>query len=184
MKMKRMVLIALTVLLTAGLAAADPITGGITFTGGVSLNGASVLTATQVSAWSATVFASTLPLAGNPPLAGSPVTFFRPWVFSPGNQGAPIASFWSVGGWAFQLNSWTINHQDAAELSIDGIGTLSGHGYDLTPGSFHFSTQTVFIDPYFTFSASSGTLAAVPEPASLLLLTAGIGGLGLFRRRK
>jgi PEP-CTERM motif len=177
MKMKRMVLIALTVLLTAGLAAATPITGAIIFNGGVTLNNP-VGTATWVTGWDAKVFASSLPGVA---LAGSTVNFKTPWVFSPINTGAPIANFWSVGVYTFSLASWTINNQDAAQLSIDGIGTISASGFDPTPGTWHFSTQTNDVGGVFSFSASS---AAVPEPASLLLLTAGIGGLGLFRRRK
>jgi hypothetical protein len=60
-------------------------------------------------------------------------------------------------------------------------GTLSLTGFDDTSGHWTFSTQSTGGTVEFTWSSST---VAVPEPATLALIGAGLASAGLLRRRK
>jgi hypothetical protein len=177
------------VLLSCGLfcqqAQAAGITGDITFTGTVALDTSSAGTATMVTAWTG------LGLGGLPQVQNAdgdlgtfaipadPVAFHAPWSFSSGL----IPSFWSVDGFTFDLTSSSITNQTSGAVSVDAVGTISGHSFDPTPGAFHFTTQDPSAAGLFSFSASA---SAVPEPATLMSFLSGSSLLGafLFMRRR
>jgi hypothetical protein len=171
-------------------AQAAEVTGAITFTGTVNLDTTSAGTATKVTGWHGL---STTPSSGLPQVqdaegdfgtfvtAGDGVLFHAPWSF---NSGA-IASFWSVDGFTFDLLSSSIaSPRPSNAVTVDGIGTISGHGFDPTPGTFHFTTQDPSADAQFSFSASG---EAVPEPMTIVSFLSGSSLLGAFlfiRRRR
>nr|WP_280842813.1 PEP-CTERM sorting domain-containing protein [Pararoseomonas baculiformis] len=87
----------------------------------------------------------------------------------------------------FTLNAITqselIPNSRGAFLNLEATGTLTLTGFDPTPGVFTFSTQPGAENARVSFSATTFA-APVPEPASLLLLGAGLVGLGLARRSR
>jgi hypothetical protein len=168
---------------------AAEITGDITFTGTVALDSSSAGTATMVTAWSGLGLGN-LPQVQNADgdlgtfaAPGDAVTFHAPWSFSSG----AIPSFWSVDGFTFDLTSSSIISQTSGALgavSVDAVGTISGHSFDPTPGLFHFTTQDPSAAEKFSFSAAA---SAVPEPATLRSLLSGsslLGGFLFMRRRR
>lgn len=162
------------------------VNGNITFAGNVTLNTSSAGTATQVSAWSnTTVQSADGSFTGN---TGAAVAFTSPWSF---NTGAAIPNFWSVGGFSFELTQSAIDAQgfDAGTgdgfVMVSGTGWISGNGFDLTYGTWNFSTQDAGGGgaPQFSFSAASGAVG-VPEGGSTLgFLTLALAGIGVLRRK-
>jgi hypothetical protein len=160
-------------------AQATLITGDITFFGTVSLDG-NANTATMVTAYHG------LGGTGSPFVAsadgsftgldGLAATFTAPWSFNSG----PVANFWSVGGYVFNLISSSITVQAGGSLIVDGTGTITGNGFDPTAGSWHFTTQNPSARGVFSFSAATG---AVPDGGSAVALL-GIAFMGLEGLRR
>ena len=165
-------------------AQATLVTGSITFSGTVQLDTASAGTATKVTAWGG--------LAGGKPQVesrdgsftafttpGDAVTFFAPWSFNSG----PIASFWMVGGFTFDLSSSAKTFQNASSVNADGTGTISGNGFMATAGTWHFTTQDPSTGSPATFSFSAATGAVPDGGSSVALLGVGLAGIEALRRR-
>jgi hypothetical protein len=168
-------------------AQAAQITGAITFAGTVTLDTSSAGTATMVTGWFG-IGGSGLPAVQDSDgdfgtvTPGSGVTFHAPWSF---NSGA-IPTFWTVDGFTFDLTSSAIppGSQTAHAVAVNGVGTVSGNGFDTTAGTFSFTTQDPSANSFFSFSASS---AAVPEPATIVSFLSGsslLGAVMFIRRRR
>jgi hypothetical protein len=161
-------------------AQAAGITGDITFTGTVTLDTSSAGTATMVKTWSGNGGVG-LPAVQDADgdfatfvTPGDGVTFFHPWSF---NSGA-ISSFWSVDGFTFNLTSSFITPpRPSNAVAVVGVGTISGNGFDPTPGTFQFTTQDPSANSLFSFSAAS---SAVPESATMISLLSGSSLLDAF----
>jgi VPDSG-CTERM motif len=158
------------------------INGTITFAGGVELDTGTVNTATMVTGW--------LDQNGQLPTVqsragdfatfvnvGDTAAFHAPWSFVSG----PITSFWSVGGFTFDLIASHITSQGGGFLDVSGTGTISGHGFTPTFGTWSFSTQDPASSAVFSFSASTGS---VPDSGSTVaFLGLSLAGVEALRRK-
>lgn len=152
-------------------AEAIPINGSITFNGGAVYDTSSLATATRVNAFSNVKVTSSDGDFGTFTNPGDPVTMASPWIFSPST---PTPALWSVGGFTYDLASATVMLQTADFLFIEGTGTVSGNGFDPTPGTWSFTSQSPSANGVFSFSGGSGA-QGVPEGGS----TAALLGIAL-----
>jgi hypothetical protein len=171
---------------------ATPVTGNIGFTGGVTYDTSSAGTATEVTSWinpivtlTSGVFATPSPFAV---ASGTPVSFTgSTWSF---NSGA-ISSFWSVGGFTFNLVSSVIvsqqpglNPGQTGYVVVSGTGMVSGNGFTPTVMDWSFTSQ----DPKagsnpdsWTFSASANS---VPDGgATVMLLGLALSAVALLKKK-
>jgi hypothetical protein len=178
--------ILVTAIITCGLfcqhVQASQITGNITFTGTCTLNTNSAGTATMVTGWHG------LGAGGLPQVMshdgsftglvndGDAVTIAFPWSF---NSGA-VPNFWQVDGFVFNLTSSSITMQGGGSVTVAGTGTISGNGFDLTSGTWNFTTQNPSAHARFSFSAATGS---VPDGGSAVaLLGIALVGIECLRR--
>jgi len=160
-------------------AQAVPITGTINFVANtVTFDTNSLLTATQISSISSPVSVSAAVGDYSPTIGASPVTFTA-FSFS---QATPFQLWtFTYNGvtYAFKATSIVIDTQTANFLNIkgNGIASINSGNYEDTPGVWSF-TSTSTGGGLFTFGAST----SVPEPATILLLGAGMLGLALRKR--
>jgi hypothetical protein len=161
--------------------------GNINFAGSVRYDTQSLATATQVTTWfdvfhnagfSNVTGGGTGDFAGIAP--GTQATMGQPWIFNPN---LPLNALWSVGGFTFDLTSSTIVNQDATDLTIEGIGIVSGNGFDPTPMNWMFTSQNAGGQnrQEFSFSANSNS---VPDGGSTVaLLGLGLTCVWMIRRK-
>jgi hypothetical protein len=173
-------------------AHAAPIQGTIDFGGVVTYgdstgaNTMSLATATRVNLWNDPTFGPPIVLQRTGDFTsfvanGASVTMAAPpWIFNSGTPGTPMPggmypSFWTVGGFTFNLTSSTVISQSATFLNVSAVGTATGHGFDTTPGVFTFSSTQSNGSSNPTFSFQSQT--AVPETNTVLLCGIGLAAI-------
>jgi hypothetical protein len=166
---------------------AVPITGAIGFGGNVTWNTSSAATATQV-----TSFIGTQVLSDTGSFAAF-ITPIAPAVFTSStwnlNDLVTINSFWTAGGYTFNLLSSSIVHQGGTPGStgfvvVNGTGIVSGNGFTPTTVSWSFTAQ----DPksgtnpdQWTFSASTNS---VPDGGlSVAFLGFSLLGVALLKKK-
>ena len=91
----------------------------------------------------------------------------------------PIATFETIGGLTFSLDTVAVDFQSGSSLVLSGTGIFTAPGFDPTAGTFTFSGNQA--GSTFSFSASQGVPVGVPEPTALLLLGAGLSGIAGLR---
>ena len=164
-------------------AQAVPIQGDIDFGGVVTFDTTSLATATRINLWNSSfVLQSTgdFDTFINP---GDTSTMAAPWIFTPST---PTPSLWSVGGFKFDLSSSVVVSQNANFLNITGAGTLSGNGFDPTPGLWAFTSSNSSGSNRATFGFQANS-APVPEVGTVSLLVLGgfaLAGTHLLRRKR
>ncbi len=162
---------------------AIPITGDIGFTGRASYDTTSAGTATEVVNWiNPNVNGTSGSFTGI--ANGTPSNLVSPWFFA---TSSAINSFWTAGGFTFQLLSSWVTAQGAGTLGyviVNGTGVVSGNGYTPTVLGWSFSSQdpAVTQDPAtFTFSASADS---VPDGgATVVLLGIALSGMAVLKRK-
>jgi hypothetical protein len=162
-------------------AQASFITGDITFGGVVTLDSTTLSAATQVTTWNSSFVTSDSGDLMSVPVMTN-VAMTAPWIFNPSTPTIPL---WQVGGFTFDLTSSTIVSQDNFFLNVTGIGTISGNGFDPTPGTWSFTISNADGKTHSTFGFESDTAStSVPEGgATAALLGLALAGVEVLRRK-
>ena len=189
--MKRLLIAAISILMATGVVTpalcATPITGSIDFGGVVTFDTMSLATATRVNMWNSS-FVLQDSGSFSSISSGTNVTMAAPWIFNSGTSSVPMpgpatAHLWQVGGFNFDLSTSVVATQTANFLNVTGTGTITGNGFDATPGTWSFTSSDSSGQQQTTFGFQTET-AAVPEPGTLTLLAVGAGGLISSRKRR
>jgi len=178
----------LLVALALGSAAhAAPITGKIDITSlnGVTLNATSLATATNAK-FDKTPYQAVATSSGSFAAIGAANSTVNmtgtTWNFT---TGVPINSFWSVGGFTFNLNSSTVvPGQTAYFLQATGTGTITGpSGYTPATGRWTFTATDASGGTAGTSQFSFTSSTSVPDGGTTITLL-GLSLLGLHGARR
>lgn len=193
--MRKMILLAGLVagMVGAGSSAqAVPLLSGqIDFTGSVSTNTGLLGNATSLT-FGLTIVGLTPPsgdFSAIPVLTFvtiKPLSLVGP--FNPATScGGPCTSFWDIGAGSYTFDLVSLMLPPSAQtntfLNVDGTGILYAAGFAPTPADFSFTATSSNAFPHSSFNFGMST-SAIPEPATLGLLGAGLLGLGARARRR
>lgn len=165
---------------TGNQADAAMINGAITFAGGAVYDTNSLATATRVNTFSAVKVASVDGDFASFVSAGNSVTMAAPYIFSPSTL---TPGLWSVGGFTYDLASSTVVLQNANFLLITGTGTVKGNGFDATPGTWSFTSQSPKARGVFSFSSGSAAESVPDGGSTVALLGLALSGVEILRRK-
>jgi len=188
MKKKLLTMCSLVVLLigaTGFNAGATFITGNIGFSG-ADITPGSLATATQIAFGQMVVIPTPTGTFTGVPVGTTSVTM-QPLTFSPIFSVTNPLWIFSAGGVTYSLDatSATVSISGPNFLNILGTGTAYGTGFTPTPYFFSITaTDSSGVGSSITAGVSnSSTRAVVPVPASLFMLSSGLIGLAVIRRR-
>lgn len=177
--MKGLALAFVGSLVMAGSAMALPVTGDIGMIG----FGMEALDASTAVTIPAPTFVMVSGVSGDfdDYVDSGDAVLFNSFTFDP--VSTPVAApLWEVGGFSFQLDSVTVSLRNSYNLVLDGIGMISGNGFDETYGTWSMSIDSLATS--FSFSSGTTATAPVPEPATMLLFGSGLAGLAGYGRKK
>jgi PEP-CTERM motif-containing protein len=195
--MKRFLILAISILMATGAVTpalcAMPVTGSIDFGGVVTFgdstgaNTTSLTSATRVNLWNSS-FVLQDSGSFSSISAGTNATMAATWIFNSGTPSVPMpgpatAHLWQVGGFNFDLTTSIVATQSANFLNVTGTGTITGNGFDATPGTWSFTSSDSSGQQQTTFGFQTES-TAVPEPSTFALLALGIGPLISLRKRR
>jgi hypothetical protein len=173
---------AAVLLAVAQTTQATPITGNIAFGGGATLDSGSVATATEVIAngWGTTTVSSESGAFGAI-LNGTTVNMSpSAWSFTSGS----IPSFWSVGGFTFDLISSHVASNDGTFLNVLLNGTVTdGNPADVTTFNGTFQVANPPGNGQATYSARLSFNSVPDGGTTMMLLGAALTGLGFIKRK-
>jgi len=176
---KIMAVAAVAVALTQTVQA-SLINGTIGFSGNAVLNAGTEAAATGVvlNGWNNVVVGSDSGSFSSVAV-NTPVTLLSPWTFNSG----PLANFWSVGGFTFNLTSSSIFSSAGGFLNVVLAGTVSGNGFTATPFNGTFQVADPAANGTTSFTARL-SFNSVPDGATtVLLLGATLSGLAFAKRK-
>jgi len=174
---------------------ATTITGALAFTGQVTYNGSSPGNSSQVTAWNSVyvssdsgTFAASSPFGIKTGPAALVAFASGPWSFS---TDGPINSFWSVGGFTFQLLSSFVVAQGGSPgvngfVVVDGTGIVSGHGYTPTIMSWSFSSSDLGTGSQrqWTFDSTANNTSSVPDNGvTAMMLGLALSGIAWMKKK-
>lgn len=170
---------AITIILIAltFAAKAAPIAGDIDFGGVVTFDTMSLATATRVTQWNSSFVLKDSGDFATFAAPGTNATMAAPWIFNPST---PTPGLWAVGGFNFDLMTSVIVSQSNTFLDITGTGTITGNGFDPTPGTWTFTSSRSDAGTSTTFGFQAEA-TAVPEAGSVFLFV--LGGVCLAGSR-
>ena len=143
--------------------------GAFSASGGTDLSDATILDLLSVQGTSGSGdIGTTVGFGTGGTVNNSPFTF---------NPSTAVPDLLVIGGWTVNLSTTSIAEQTTSILTLEGSGSISGNGFDLTPTQWTLSAND-------TGSTYSMTVTAVPIPAALWLFGSGLLGLIGIARKK
>lgn len=111
------------------------------------------------------------------------IATFQNFSFKPALSPSPTDPLWTVGGFNFELTSIVVDPLSGADLlHLHGTGILTGNGFDPTPGTFDFTTQSG--DGSTSVLSISASSSNVPVPAAIFFVAPVLAGLFGFSRSR
>jgi hypothetical protein len=169
----------LTAEFSAPQANAVTINGSITISGGAAFDTDSLATATRVNTFSDVGVTSRDGDFTSFVGLGDTVTMSQPWIFG---LSMATADLWSADGFSYDLSSSIVVSQNADFLLITGTGTIFGHGFDPTSGTWSYTSHSPSGTGVFTFSAD-GNVSVADGGITIALLGISLIALEVLRRR-